>query len=66
MAKVLAELELDRVDIVVADLDDTASLQTFARWTAVVLNLASPYTQKVLDLIAARFCVGHVLCRPER
>ncbi len=53
VAKVLAELDLDGVDIVVADLDDAASLQALARRTAVVLNLAGPYTQKAPNLIAA-------------
>ncbi len=53
VAKVLAELDLDGVDIVVADLDDAASLQALARRTAVVLNLAGPYTQNAPNLIAA-------------
>ena len=53
VAKVLAELDLDGVDIIVADLDDAASLQALARRTAVVLNLAGPYTQKAPNLIAA-------------
>ena len=53
VARVLAGLGLDGVDIVVADLDDPASLQALARRSAVVLNLAGPYTLKAPNLIAA-------------
>ena len=53
VARVLADLSLDEVEILVADLDDGSSLEALARRTAVVLNLAGPYTSKAQNLIAA-------------
>ena len=53
VAQTLAGLKLDDIDIVVADLDQAASLHALARRTAVVVNLAGPYTQKAAGLIEA-------------
>ncbi|WP_419827074.1 saccharopine dehydrogenase NADP-binding domain-containing protein [Sphingomonas sp.] len=53
VTQMLAELELDGVDILVADLDQPASLQALARRTTAVVNLAGPYTQKAASLIEA-------------
>ena len=53
VAQALAGLKLDDIDIVVADLDQPASLQALAQRTAVVVNLAGPYTQKAAGLIEA-------------
>ena len=53
VAGVLAELSLDDVAIVVADLDDRESLERLARRATVVLNLAGPYMRTARDLIAA-------------
>ena len=56
VARALTELKVDDVDILVADLDDPESLQALARRTAVVLNLAGPFTPKASNLIDA--CIG--------
>lgn len=53
VAKVLSDLSLAGVEIIIADLDDSASLETLALRTKVVLNLAGPYTRKAQNLIAA-------------
>lgn len=53
IAKVLSDLSLADVQIIVADLDDSASLETLALKAGVVLNLAGPYTGKAQNLIAA-------------
>ena len=53
VARVLSDFSLDDVEILVADLDDGSSLRALALRTAVVLNLAGPYTSKAQNLIAA-------------
>ena len=58
VARILADLALGDVEILVADLDDGASLEALARRTAVVLNLAGPYTRKAPNLIAASIAAG--------
>lgn len=50
---VLADLSLDEVEIIVADLADKFSLKMLAGRAAVVLNLAGPYTRTAQDLIDA-------------
>lgn len=53
VARVLAELSLEGIEIIVADLDNRASLTALAGRAAVVLNLAGPYTRQAKNLIAA-------------
>ena len=56
VAKVLAGLKAQEVEIITADLTDQASLDKLAARTAVVLNLAGPYTKGAEQVIQA--CVG--------
>jgi short subunit dehydrogenase-like uncharacterized protein len=53
VAKILADLSLESVQIIVADLVDKPSLAALAERATVVLNLAGPYTKTAPDLIAA-------------
>ena len=56
VAKILAELQAEDVEIITADLTDQPSLEKLAARTAVVLNLAGPYTKGAENVIQA--CVG--------
>lgn len=53
VADMLAELGAKDIDILTADLRDQSSLNQLASRTAVVLNLAGPYTQSAEQVIAA-------------
>ena len=53
VGQILADLSLDDVEIIVADLGDRPSLEALARRTTVVMNLAGPYTRTAQNLIAA-------------
>lgn len=57
IARVLADLSLDDVEIIIADLDDQGSLKALAARARVVINMAGPYTSKASNVIAA--CVEH-------
>lgn len=53
LAKTLAELQLEDVGTILADLDDQASLRDLAARTTVVLSCAGPYTSQAEGLIEA-------------
>lgn len=53
VAKILTELKAEDVEIITADLTDQASLEKLAARTAVVLNLAGPYTKGAENVIQA-------------
>ena len=56
LASTLADVRLEDVVTIFADLDDEASLRNLAVRTAVVLSCAGPYTSQAEGLIEA--CVG--------
>ncbi|WP_174296753.1 saccharopine dehydrogenase NADP-binding domain-containing protein [Sphingomonas bacterium] len=58
VAGVLKDLSLDEVEIIVADLEDTPSLEALAARTTVVLSLAGPYTKTAETLIGACVAAG--------
>jgi len=58
LTEVLRKLDVENVEIIIADTNDKHSLERLAKRTRVLLNLAGPYTRSAEEVISACISSG--------